>query len=599
MASIQSSASMLLDTETETETMATSVKERLMHQLRNMEGDQRAYHDDSERTITRQLRELSQLQHEHEILATNIALATSPQKVRKDINDSTEIKTLLQSKEEYDCLAEQEKNLIAKLDAQIKEQEDKIMKHKMSTGGMRNVHQRRRHLQKQIHTLENQLNLSTIKFNSILTENCKLREEINVLRINKEIYTKLYNKLSTKLQEQKKIMKEIVEESVQAYDQRMEAETRIHAVKERSAKDILLYNTEIKELMRVIDHETKLKDFILIKFRQFSKEDHSLDKISKKTAQEIEYEAYEEVYNQLRHLTGRDNLYSLGGEFIATEEKNYALFNFINEINIQLEHKQEKIQNVKIDHTYTTRIPHINTISSISSTIRTKEFLRSKNRIHISYSNYWTWNDYIIKPTDNFAFLNVQEEILQIQNQRRQSEEDMHKLIKELEHALEDTTQQTNTYERMYIHVSKALDQLKSNVESLAKKIHCDLTPIQRKLCGNDGILNFNALDYLGIIERKSIDLLQLHMLTIQLAELKKESPILSPASSLSSIPKVNIMIAGAELTRHVKPIKISSPIIEDEVDVELEKESDSEVLFPMNYYQLRDLVLHELEGAK
>ncbi|XP_055511765.1 coiled-coil domain-containing protein 63-like isoform X2 [Leucoraja erinacea] len=538
MASIQSSASMLLDTETETEAMATSVKERLMLQLRNMEGDQRAYHDDSERTITRQLRELSQLQHEHEILATNIALATSPQKVRKDVNDSTEIKTLLQSKEEYDCLAEQEKNLIAKLDAQIKEQEDKILKHKMSTGGMRNVHQRRRHLQKQIHTLENQLNLSTIKFNSILTENCKLREEINVLRINKEIYTKLYNKLSTKLQEQKKIMKEIVEESVQAYDQRMEAETRIHAVKERSAKDILLYNTEIKELMRVIDHETKLKDFILIKFRHFSKEDHSQDKISKKTAQEIEYEAYEEVYNQLRHLTGRDNLYSLGGEFIATEEKNYALFNFINEINIQLEHKQEKIQNIK-------------------------------------------------------------EEILQIQNQRRQSEEDMHKLIKEIEHSLEDTTQQTNTYERMYIHVSKALDELKSNVESLAKKIHCDLTPIQRKLCGNDGILNFNALDYLGIIERKSIDLLQLHMLTIQLAELKKESPILSPASSLSSIPKVNILIAGADLTRHVKPIKISSPIIEDEVDVELEKESDSEVLFPMNYYQLRDLVLHELEGAK
>ncbi|XP_078277296.1 coiled-coil domain-containing protein 63-like [Rhinoraja longicauda] len=538
MAGVQSSATMILDNETETEAMATQVKERLMHQLRNMEGDQKAYHEDSERTITRQLRELSQLQHEHEILATNVALATSPQKVRKDLGDSTEIKTLLQGKEEYDCLAEREKNLIAQLDAQIKEQEDKILKHKMSTGGLRSVHQRRRHLQKQIHTLENQLNLSTIKFNSILTENCKLREEINVLRINKEIYTKLYNKLSTKLQEQKKIMKEIVEESVQAYDQRMEAESRIHAVKERSAKDILLYNTEIKELMRVIDHETKLKDFIMIKFRQFTKEEHSQDRISKKTAQEIEYEAYEEVYYQLRLLTGRDTLYSLGNEFIATEEKNYALFNFINEINIQLEHKQEKIQTIK-------------------------------------------------------------EEILQIQNQRRQSEEDMHKVIKEIEHSLEDTTQQTNTYERMYIRVSKALDQLKSSVESLAKKIHCDLTPIQKILCGNDGILNFNALDYLGIIERKAIDLLQLHMLTIQLAELAKESPIISPTSSQTSIPKVNIMIAGAELTRHVKPIKITPPVIEDEIEVELEKESDSEVLFPMNYYQLRDLVLHELEGAK
>ncbi|GCB67774.1 hypothetical protein scyTo_0015155, partial [Scyliorhinus torazame] len=277
---------------------------------------------------------------------------------------------------------------------------------------------------------------STIKFNTILTENRKLREEINILRVNKEIYTKLYNKLSTKLQEQKKIMKEIVEESVQAYDQRMEAETRIHAVKERSAKDILLYNTEIKELMRIIDHEAKLKDFMLIKFRQLTREDHSKDKVGKKTAQEIEYEAYEEVHNQLKHVTGKDNLYSLGPEFVATEEKNYALFNFINEINIQLEQKQEKIQNIKND-------------------------------------------------------------ILQIENQRRQSEEDLHDRIKEIEDNLESTTQQINKYEIMQTQVNKTLDELKSGIEPISKKIHCDLTPIQQKLCGNEGILDYNALNYL------------------------------------------------------------------------------------------------------
>ncbi|XP_069789456.1 coiled-coil domain-containing protein 63-like isoform X2 [Narcine bancroftii] len=585
---MQSSESMLLENETESEEMAASVKERLLHQLHNLEGDQRAYHEESGRTIMRQLRELNQLQHEHETLATNMAFVTSPQKNQKDINDSTQIKMLIQTKEEYDCLAEQEKNLIAKLDAQIKDQEDKIIKHKMSTSGSGSVHQRRGHLQKQIQTLENQLNLSTIKFNTILTENCKLREEINIMRVNKEIYTKLYNKLSAKLQEQKKIMKEIVEESVQAYDQRMEAETRINAVKERSAKDILLYNTEIKELMRVIDHETRLKDFILIKFRSFTKEDNSKDKTLKKTAQEMEHEAYEEVYKQLKRLTGRGNLYSLGSEFIATEEKNYALFNFINEINIQLEKKQEKIQNIK-------------------------------------------------------------DEILQIQNQRSQSEEEMHKLIKEIEQTLENTTQQTIKYERMYTHVSKTLDQLKLNVESLAKKIHCDLMPIQQKLCGNEGILNFNALDYLvlarvcprnehstksesphshhfkdeftqikleslaeafdgfhdlnislqGIIERKAIDLLQRHMLIIQLTELHKESPALSPTTSVTSIPKVNILLAGSELSRHMKPIKIVPPVIDDEIEAETEKEPDMELVFPMNFYQLRELVLHELEGTK
>ncbi|XP_067862355.1 coiled-coil domain-containing protein 63-like [Heptranchias perlo] len=532
------SQSTLLDSDTETEATAAAVKLRLLHQLRNLEGDQRAYREESERTIIRQLRELNALQHEHESLATNMALITAPQNVQKDFNNSTQIKTLMQSKEEYDCLAEQEKNLIAKLDAQIRDQEDKITKQKMSIGGLRSVHHRRRHLHKQIQTLENQLNLSTVKFNTILTENRKLRDEINSLRVNKEIYTKLYNKLSTKLQEQKKIMKEIVEESVQAYDQRMEAETRINAVKERSAKDIMLYNTEIKELMRIIDHEAKLKDFMLIKFRQLTREDHSQDKIGKKTAQEIEYEAYEEIHKHLKDLTGKENLYSLGAEFIATEEKNYALFNFINEINIQLERKQETIQNIK-------------------------------------------------------------DEILQFENQRSQNEEDIHARIKETEETLENTTQLANKYEMMHTHVSKTLDELKSNIESLCKKIHCDLTPIQQKLCGSEGILNSNALDYLGIIERKAIDLLQIHMLMLQIAELQKETPPLSPASSASSIPTVNILLAGTDLIRFMKPIKIAPPVIDDEAEAETVKESDSELLIPLNYYQLREMISRELEGTK
>ncbi|XP_078409005.1 uncharacterized protein LOC144687126 [Cetorhinus maximus] len=102
-----------------------------------------------------------------------------------------------------------------------------------------------------------------------------------------------------------------------------------------------------------------------------------------------------------------------------------------------------------------------------------------------------------------------------------------------------------------------------------------------------------------GIIERKSIDLLQKHMLMIQVAELQKETPPVSPASSAISILPVNILTAGTELIRFMKPIKIMPPIIDDEVEVETEIESDAELLFPLNYFQLRELVLSELEGAK
>uniref|UniRef100_A0A4W3HGC2 ODAD1 central coiled coil region domain-containing protein n=1 Tax=Callorhinchus milii TaxID=7868 RepID=A0A4W3HGC2_CALMI len=218
----------------------------------------------------------------------------------------------------------------------------------MAVGGLKSVHKHRRQVEKHIHVLENQLNLATVKFNTILTKNRNLREEINNLRIHKEIYAKLFNKLNAKLQHQKKLMKEIVQESVLAYDQRMEAESRIIAVRERSEKDIQLYNTEIKELMRVIDHEAKLKEFMLIKFRQLVKEDRLENKLGKKSPKELEYETYENAYTELKKLTGLDSLYTLGSQFLITEEKNYALFNFVNELNRQMEVKQERILNLKV-----------------------------------------------------------------------------------------------------------------------------------------------------------------------------------------------------------------------------------------------------------
>ena len=37
------------------------------------------------------------------------------------------------------------------------------------------------------------------------------------------------------------------------------------ALKEKSDKELLQYNTDLKELMRIIDHDRKLKEFMSVK----------------------------------------------------------------------------------------------------------------------------------------------------------------------------------------------------------------------------------------------------------------------------------------------------------------------------------------------
>ena len=46
---------------------------------------------------------------------------------------------------------------------------------------------------------------------------------------------------------------------------RDDAQNKMIALKEKSDKELLQYNMELKELMRVIDHDRKLKEFMNIK----------------------------------------------------------------------------------------------------------------------------------------------------------------------------------------------------------------------------------------------------------------------------------------------------------------------------------------------
>ena len=63
------------------------------------------------------------------------------------------------------------------------------------------------------------------------------------------------------------------------------------ALKEKSDKDLAQYNMELKELMRIIDHDRKLKEFMGIKSEDRSdanegmlpsKKSHEKDKLSDK-----------------------------------------------------------------------------------------------------------------------------------------------------------------------------------------------------------------------------------------------------------------------------------------------------------------------------
>uniref|UniRef100_A0A8C3H6G6 Coiled-coil domain containing 63 n=1 Tax=Chrysemys picta bellii TaxID=8478 RepID=A0A8C3H6G6_CHRPI len=411
-----------------------------------------------------------------------------------DDRNCMELKFLLQTKEEYDSLIRATKALIAELDDKVVEMEKKIKTQKLVVAKVRQVNDSK-WLQKQIQMLENRLNHVTVHFDTILTTNATLREEIENLRCQKAIFDNLYSKLHKTLDQRKKTMDTAIEQSGQAYEQRVEALARISAMKERRCKDIAQYNVEFRELERVFDHETKLKAFMLIKlvdrsdFEEQAKREEALkaSKRARKSKGES-FESYEVAYMRLLKLSEDGDIGQLVADFIEKEEKNFAYFSYVTELNNEMERLQKNTQNIQVS-------------PGCFST----------------------------------PFTNTS--------------------LKEMEEKLKKTTEEANLYEYTCKESSKVLDQLKSAVDFLFKQIHCEDTKIMEQLGESGEITDLNLMQYFGIIEKKTNDLLLIESF-LRYKEVEGEQ---------DSLPLLNPFLGGTGLLKSTDAAKLppSSPTIE------------------------------------
>lgn len=57
-------------------------------------------------------------------------------------------------------------------------------------------------------------------------------------------------------------------------------------------------------------------------------------------------QSYEEAFQTIKEATGIEDIDLLVAKFIEVEDKNFALFNYVNELNNEIELLQEQINEV-------------------------------------------------------------------------------------------------------------------------------------------------------------------------------------------------------------------------------------------------------------
>ncbi|XP_060071331.1 coiled-coil domain-containing protein 63-like [Ylistrum balloti] len=477
------------------EVMVEQELQKLQRQFRLMEGDRAAYTEESQNLIRRQKREISHLECEKQELMKELRLAESHHNQNMDEDNTDTLVTLAQAKEDYDSDIADEKRKAVELDAKIKEWDRKIHHQHKNMGGIHMSSQHTVQTQKTIRTLENRLDTAKKTFNAYLTENSKYREEIESLRVERTRFDGLYKKLDKELTVARREKGELIESSTQAYDARDEAQAKMILLKEKADKDMQQHNAEMKELLQAIEADRK------------------------KESQEDSVETYEAAFERIREMTNETDLDLLVAKFIEVEDRNFALFNFVNEQNNEIETLQEQIEDIN-------------------------------NEI------------------EKFKLQGIE-----LEDQRK-------KILKELEEQSNTAAANGDAADGKNKGITKILDQLRAGISSLFSKINCDKSAIDDMLGAASGVTDSNMIQYLGIIEQRTNELLAVQGY-VNSKDLDKKLPV------------------GAFLGEGPNPpqsqLPIIPPAVGDEYDSEGSEGSDDEAR-PMTRNELQRRVMNTVK---
>ncbi|XP_026808306.1 coiled-coil domain-containing protein 63-like isoform X2 [Rhopalosiphum maidis] len=427
---------------------------KLQRQYMLMESNKKAYTEEMGSYLAKQKKIISSLEQEKVNLVEHVSMDKNK---RKEINDLRLKECLVEKWNEYlsvkDELTDQKKchDDIEKEILKIQNELDLIFRQRESSAGkLKNKVEY--DLQRHEELLENKLHVKTVKFNKVLTENARLRNEINNLLVQRSQFNEAYKALTARLDDSKQIMMDLIEQATTAYEQREDAQNRLINMSDEDKQQIALHKAEVKELQRQYDRDLKLQDFLSIKGQHRVLMDFERKEEEKKQNElgnrKEQAEKWVDLMGWLQMYVGESNIDRIVDLFVRQEEENFALFTYINELNSEVDDLQ-------------------------------KEVVVLRNR--------------------------VQEQRAINESRASKQEENMNGLRAHLQQLVDDANQENDRIKTVHTELTELLE----SVEKLFLSINCNLSPMY-KILGDDIRANvYNMTFYVDLIETKVSDVVK------------------------------------------------------------------------------------------
>jgi len=397
--------------------------------------------------------------------------AAEPAAKPKPAKPTSEVARLQDQADAFTRKIELERRRGVDLETQIRKTKEKIDEQRRKMGGIDAAREDTVKTQRQIKILENRLDKALAKHNEALAKNKHLRRTVDDLRKERLVFDDIYEKLQHELEEKKLEMGNVIEVSNKAFEARDRAVHEMARLKTQANKEQAAFESEFAELGKQIEHDRRMKEFMRHRAddsearaaeisRQAalaeaennkklvkSKWTFAKDRVSQGiTAARVN--SYAAAFATIAEFTGESDVEKLVEQFVEAEEENFRLFSYVNQLNSEIEKLEEQIAEL------------------------TREIARHRG-------------------------------------EGSAHDAEKARAVRALDERLRRAESRARRYDRKYAAAMRTMAKLKDGAWRVFNKIGCN-TEVNRALLGEDGVTDHNVMQYLGVIEQRTNEILQM-----------------------------------------------------------------------------------------
>ncbi|XP_063389032.1 coiled-coil domain-containing protein 63-like [Cydia fagiglandana] len=334
----------------EMEKIAEDELSKLQRQFRVMEIDRMSVMTSVQPILRVQRNMIRTLNNDLDKIMLELKLTKSTSNVMESAKARDKLVSLLKDHERCSTEVREHRSTIRELDFLLKQVQKEIKSLRTKGSGADEEYAKSLTDQTMISQLENRLSTAMKRFNTVNSENYKMRLEIDRLLRDRQSFNGVWKTQIKRLLDGKAAILELVEQAIAAYDQREEWCSKLDGMKERAAVDYRKHCLEVRELQRQLDHSMKLEEFLRTKgtVRLTAADAKAEAKRLEQQEEEMRtYNNYVNILDAIREFTGEGDVDKLILEFNRREEENYALFNYINEVNTELKNLHDNVRSLR------------------------------------------------------------------------------------------------------------------------------------------------------------------------------------------------------------------------------------------------------------